>query len=74
MSKEVLAAMGSREGDYITIKNKWHKVSIEVEDGKFFFSGDFVHGQEKKNRFGTITEALTAAWNELALYERGRCD
>ncbi len=64
------AAMGPRDGDSLKLGNQWHSVRI-VRDAAN--GGYWVYG-EAEPCFKKLPDALTAAWAELAKYERGRCD
>lgn len=68
-TKDLKAAIGPRDGDYLNLRNAWAQVWIENDDGRYIVRGDCVRAT-----FDTLGEALTHALQALARYQQGRAD
>lgn len=65
-------AIGTREGDYLLISNKFARVYLTREnDGVRHV---WTLGGDASGTYNRLEEAMNVALHELALYERGRAD
>lgn len=65
----VAHAMGRRDGDELTLSNQWARVTVMRDSAsEYLLTGD------AQGTYRTLKEAMNAALECLALYERGRAD
>ncbi len=63
-------AIGHRDGDYLTLTNKWATVDIERQSVSTYS----VRGDVARTDGLSLAEALDMAIASLARYQRGRAD